>query len=142
MRKILILGSGCGGTIVANMLRKELPEAEWEITIIDRDEEHHYQPGYLFIPFGVYSESDVLKPKKEFIPKGVEFVLDEVTGIDADQRRVNTLSGAAYDYDWLVIATGADIHPEEIDGMMDGWGKDIFDYYTLNGSVALREKLR
>jgi sulfide:quinone oxidoreductase len=74
MRKILILGSGAGGTVVANMLRKELKASEWEITIIDRNEQHHYQAGYLFIPFGVYSEHDVIKPKKEFIPKGVDFV--------------------------------------------------------------------
>jgi NADH dehydrogenase FAD-containing subunit len=46
MRNILILGAGAGGTIVANMLRRELPEAEWRITIIDRDERHHYQPGH------------------------------------------------------------------------------------------------
>jgi sulfide:quinone oxidoreductase len=142
MRKILILGSGAGGTIIANMLRKELSEADWEITIIDRDEEHYYQPGFLFIPFGVYGADDVVKPKKEFIPKGVSFVLDEVTGIDPDQRRVQTLSGTTHDYDWLVLATGCDIHPEEIDGMMDGWRKDIFDYYTFEGSMALREQLR
>ena len=48
--------------------------------------------------------------------------------------------GAKYDYDWLVIATGCDIHPEEIDGMPDGWRKDIFDYYTLEGALALRQK--
>ena len=56
MRNIVILGAGAGGTIVANMLRGELPESEWRITIIDRDERHHYQAGYLFIPFGVYGE--------------------------------------------------------------------------------------
>ena len=87
MRKILILGSGAGGTIVANMLRKELVESEWEITIIDRKERHHYQAGYLFIPFGVYAEHDVIKPKKEFIPKGVNFVLDNVVKINTDERQ-------------------------------------------------------
>ncbi len=142
MRKILILGSGAGGTIVANMLRKELLESEWEITIIDRKERHHYQAGYLFIPFGVYSENDVVKPKKEFIPKGVEFVLDNVVKINTDERRVETEKGDRYDYDWLVIATGCDIAPEEIDGMMDGWGKDIFDFYTLGGSLELFKKLK
>lgn len=142
MQKILILGSGAGGTIVANMLRKELLEAEWEITIIDRKEQHHYQAGYLFIPFGVYSEQDVLKPKKEFIPKGVDFVLDNITRIDPDERRVETEKGGQYDYDWLIIATGCDIAPEEIDGMTDGWRKDIFDFYTLGGALALRKKLK
>jgi len=142
MRRILILGSGAGGTIVANMLRKELLEAEWEITIIDRQEQHHYQAGYLFIPFGVYSEHDVIKPKKEFIPKGVNFVLDNVVKIIPDARRVETETGGQYDYDWLVIATGCDIAPGEIDGMMDGWGKDIFDFYTLEGSLELYKKLK
>ena len=142
MRKILILGSGAGGTIVANMLRKELVASEWEITIIDRKERHHYQAGYLFIPFGVYSENDVVKPKKEFIPKGVDFVLDNVVKINTDERRVKTETGGRYDYDWLVIATGCDIAPEEIDGMMDGWRKDIFDFYTLDGSFELYKRLK
>ncbi len=142
MRKILILGSGAGGTIVANMLRERLQESEWEITIIDKKEDHHYQAGYLFIPFGVYSENDVIKPKKEFIPKGVEFVLDNVVRIDTKERRVETEKGARYDYDWLVIATGCDIAPAEIDGMMDGWQKDIFDFYTLEGSLELYKKLK
>ena len=142
MRKILILGSGAGGTIVANMLRQRLQESEWEITIIDKKEEHHYQAGYLFIPFGVYSENDVVKPKKEFIPKGVEFVLDNVVRIDTKDRRVETEKGIQYDYDWLVIATGCDIAPAEIDGMMDGWQKDIFDFYTLEGSLELYKKLK
>jgi sulfide:quinone oxidoreductase len=141
MRNILILGAGAGGTIVANMLRKELSEAEWSITIIDRDERHHYQAGYLFIPFGVYSEQDVLKPKKEFIPQGVEFIIDEIVKVDPSQRKVETKLGA-YDYDWLIIATGCDIYPSEIDGMTDGWHKDIFDFYTLEGAVALRQKLK
>jgi sulfide:quinone oxidoreductase len=142
MRKILILGAGAGGTIVANMLRQKLSESQWQITIIDRDDRHHYQAGYLFIPFGIYGESDVLKPKKEFIPPGVDFVVDQVTKIDKNQRRVETATGRLFDYDWLVIATGCDIHPEEIDGMPDGWRTDIFDFYTLEGALALAKKLR
>jgi sulfide:quinone oxidoreductase len=141
MRKIVILGSGAGGTIVANMLRHELVESEWQVTIIDKDDQHHYQAGYLFIPFGVYSTSDILKPKKEFIPKGVEFVVDNIVKINKDERRVETSMGQ-YDYDWLIIATGCNIEPSEIDGMMDGWRKDIFDFYTLEGAIELRKKLK
>jgi len=141
MRKILILGAGAGGTIVANMLRKQLSEAEWEITIIDKDERHHYQAGYLFIPFGVYAESDVLKAKKDFIPQGVEFVVDHIVKIDPDQRRVETRTGR-FDYDWLIIATGCDIHPEEIPGMSEGWRQSIFDFYTLEGAKALYKALK
>ncbi|THB77362.1 MAG: NAD(P)/FAD-dependent oxidoreductase, partial [Desulfobacteraceae bacterium] len=134
MRKVLILGAGAGGTIVANMLRHQIPESELEITIIDKDEQHHYQAGYLFIPFGVYSPDDVIKSKKEFIPQGVEFIVDQVHKIDPDQRRVETLAGQ-YDYDWLVIATGCDIAPDEVEGMQESWQEDVFDFYTLEGAT-------
>lgn len=141
MRKVLILGAGAGGTIVANMLRNEVPESELEITIIDRDERHHYQAGYLFIPFGVYSSDDVIKPKKGFIPQGVEFVVDYIVKIDPENRRVETRLGK-YEYDWLIISTGCDIAPGEIDGMNDAWRTDVFDFYTLEGAVALSKKLK
>ena len=141
MRNILILGAGAGGTIVANMLRKELQQSEWKITIIDREERHHYQAGYLFIPFGIYGEQDVLKPKKEFIPPDVEFVVDTVVKIEPSQRKVQTMLGQ-YDYDWLVISTGCTIEPSEVEGMLDGWQKDIFDFYTLEGALALRQRLK
>ena len=103
MKKIIILGSGAGGTMVATKLRKELSDAEWQITIIDNDEMHHYQPGWLFIPFGIYTAKDCMKPKREFIPKGVDFVLDEVVGVNTDQRTVEGKKDK-YNYDWLVIA--------------------------------------
>ena len=123
MRKIVILGSGAGGTMVAANLRKELAEDEWAITVIDKEEQHHFQSGYLFIPFGVYSREDVLKPKRDFIAKGIEFVVDKVVKIDTDQRRVETQKGDKYGYDWLVIATGCRIVPEEVEGMMDAGAK-------------------
>ena len=69
MKKILILGSGAGGTMVANNLRKKLSRKQWDVTIIDNDEIHHYQPGWLFIPFDVYTPEDCQKPKREFIPE-------------------------------------------------------------------------
>ena len=141
MKKILILGSGAGGTMVASKLRKELSEAEWEITIIDHDELHHYQPGWLFIPFGVYGEEDCVKPKREFIPAGVEFVLDEVMGVNPDKREVEGQKGR-YNYDWLVIASGCHIVPEEVEGMMDDWYGDVHTFYTLEGAAELRKKLK
>jgi sulfide:quinone oxidoreductase len=142
MRKIVILGSGAGGTMVAANLQKELDQGEWQITVIDKDEQHHFQSGYLFIPFGIYSKEDVLKPKRDFIPKGVDFVVDNVIKVDTDQRRLETAKGDTYDYDYLVIATGCRIVPEEVEGMMDVWGEDIIDFYTLEGAVALRKKLK
>ena len=141
MKKVLILGSGAGGTMVANNLRKKLNTKEWDITIIDNDETHHYQPGWLFIPFDVYTPEDCQKPKRDFIPNGVNFILDEVVGLNADNRQVEGKK-AKYNYDKLIIATGCSIEPEEVEGMMNGWRKDIHDFYTLDGAVALREKMK
>jgi len=141
MKKVLILGAGAGGTIVANMLRSQIPESQLEITIIDRDERHHYQAGYLFIPFGIYSTDDVIKSKKEFIPQGVEFIVDTIVKINPDQQRVETKAGT-YEYDWLVISTGCDIAPDEIEGMRDAWRDNAFDFYTLEGANALYKQLK
>lgn len=141
MKNLIILGSGAGGTMVAAKIRKELDEMDWKITIIDNDEMHHYQPGWLFIPFGVYSAKDCVKPKREFIPKGVNFVLDEVMSVNPEKRQVEGKKDN-YNYDWLVIATGCRIVPEEVEGMMDDWEKNVFNFYTLNGAVNLRQKLK
>jgi sulfide:quinone oxidoreductase len=141
MKKIVILGSGAGGTMVASKLRKELNSSEWQITIIDNDEIHHYQPGWLFIPFGIYTAEDCQKPKREFIPKGVDFVFDEVVGVNPDKRQVEGKKGR-YDYDWLIIASGCRIVPEEVEGMMNDWRGDINDFYTLEGAVMLRNKMK
>ncbi len=122
MKKVLILGSGAGGTMVAAKLHQELDGREWDITIIDNDEMHHYQPGWLFIPFGVYTADDCVKPKRDFIPEGVNFVLDEIVAVHPDKRKVEGKKGQ-YDYDWLVIASGCRIVPEEVDGMMRGMGQ-------------------
>ena len=136
MKKLVILGSGTGGTIIAAKMRQKLLESKWEITIIDRDWQHHYQPGWLFIPFGIYSAEDCVKPKVKYIPPGVNFVLDEVTGIDPEKREVKTKRDT-YAYDWLVVATGCGIAPHEVEGMSAGMGKDIHNFYSRDGAVAL-----
>jgi len=63
MKKILILGAGTAGTIMANKLRRALDREEWDITIVDKEKKHYYQPGFLFIPFGIYNKQDVIKPR-------------------------------------------------------------------------------
>jgi sulfide:quinone oxidoreductase len=127
--------------MAANLLRRELSEEEWRITVIDRDNRHHYQAGYLFIPFGVYSAEDVVKPRKDFIPRGVEFVLDEIVRIEPGNRRV-TGQSSSYDYDWLIIATGCTIRPDEVEGLPEAWRKSAFDFYSLDGALELKKQLR
>lgn len=141
MKKLVILGHGTGGTIIATKMREKLPEKEWQITVIDRDWQHHYQPGWLFIPFGIYTPDDCVKPKAKYVPAGVNFILDEITEIDPVGKQVKTKRDT-HPYDWLVVATGCRIVPEEVEGMTEGMGGDVHNFYSQDGAVALHEKLK
>jgi sulfide:quinone oxidoreductase len=143
MKNIVILGAGTAGTLMANHLIKRLPKEEYQITIVDQRKEHHYQPGYLFIPFGIYSKEDVLKPIDKFIPARANYIQESIDRVKPEEDKVILTNGQELPYHLLVIATGTDIAPQEIDGM-DGpyWRKNIFDFYTLDGALALHEKLK
>ena len=142
MKRLVILGAGTGGTVMANLLRKRLRRTDWTITVIDRDDEHYYQPGFLFIPFGFLTKKQIVKPKSKFLPKGVEFVIAEIERIDPAANEVVLREGGKIPYDYLIVATGAWIVPAETPGMLDGWRDTIFDFYTPEGAVALAEKLK
>ncbi len=144
MKTFLILGAGTGGTMVANKMAHILDPDEWRIIIIDREETHYYQPGFLFIPFGIYTPNDVVKPKRDFIPRNVEMILSDIEIIEPDENRVRlTRDNKVINYDYLVIATGSHLQPEETEGLVDGgWYKNIFDFYTLEGATALSRFLK
>jgi len=138
MKTFLVLGAGTGGTMVANKMAEALDPQEWRIIIVDKDQNHYYQPGFLFIPFGIYSTSDVVKPKRNFLPPTVEVVFAEVERIEPEKNLVK-LNNKTINYDYLVIATGSSIHAEETMGLLDGggWRNNIFDFYTPEGAAAL-----
>src|SRR4030042_2129438 len=139
MRKILILGAGTAGTMMANLLHRELDRETWSITIIDKERTHYYQPGFLFVPFGIYDKQDVVKPKSDFIPAGVKIIYQEVERVEAEKNRVILDNGKSLEYDFLIIATGTHLKPSETPGMQDKlWYKDIFDFYTIEGALALQ----
>jgi sulfide:quinone oxidoreductase len=142
-KTLLILGAGTGGTMVANKMARHLNPDEWRVVIVDREKTHYYQPGFLFIPFGVYKARDVIKPKEQFLPSSVEVIFSDIKLIEPDQGRVQLSDGQAIDYDYLVIATGSRIAPEEVDGLTGaGWYKNAFDFYTFEGAVALGKFLQ
>ena len=145
MKTFLILGAGTGGTMVANKMSHELDPQEWKIIIVDKVENHYYQPGFLFIPFGIYNSSDVIKRKRDFIPSNVELVFSDINLIEPENNRVTlTRDNRVINYDYLVIATGTQINPEETEGLFDGggWQENIFDFYTVEGAVALSRFLK
>jgi sulfide:quinone oxidoreductase len=143
MKKIIILGGGTGGTIMANKLRKALDRNEFKITIIDKHKTHYYQPGFLFIPFGIYNREDVVKPKMDFFPPGVEVLFTDVDKIDAEKNNIVLPDGTILNYDILIIATGTQTRPDQTPGLLDKlWYQKIFDFYTLDGALALRDFLK
>ena len=138
MKRFLILGGGTAGTMMANKLRKALDQDEWEISIVDKHKTHYYQPGFLFIPFGIYSKKDVQKPKSDFFPAGVKVIFSEIDRVDGENNKVLLQGGRVLQYDFLIIATGAQTKIDETPGLNDKlWKKSIFDFYTVEGAVAL-----
>lgn len=144
MKKLLILGAGTAGTMVANKLSHVLGRDEWKITIVDQEETHYYQPGFLFIPFGIYGENDVIKPKRDYIPHGVEMIVSEIELIEPEENRVRIAKdGRILHYDYLIIATGTHPRPEETPGLTESeWRHTIHDFYTYEGAIALAKHLR
>ncbi len=143
MRKIVILGAGTAGTMMANHLTRKVDHKNWSITVIDQHETHYYQPGFLFIPFGKYSPDDVKRPKSEFIPKKVDYITAEIEQIKPDSNLVKLIDGTEINYHILIIATGVKIVPDEVEGLADeGWYQNIFDFYTIEGAAGLADKFK
>ena len=144
MKRIVILGAGTAGTIVANKLSHELDLNEWKITIVDQSEVHYYQPGFLFIPFGIYGKNDVMRPRRDTMPRGVELVISEIDVIEPHNNRVLLKKeGRVLTYDFLIVTTGTRVVPQETPGLAEHeWRKSIFDFYTVDGADALHKHLR
>jgi len=143
MKRLLVLGGGTAGTMIVNKLRHGLDAGEWEMTIVDQDDAHHYQPGYLFLPFGTYTADQVTRSRHAFLPDGVDFIVGEIDVIDAAAGSVSLTSGRSLPYDYLVIATGVTPRPAETPGMLGAeWRKSIFDFYSLDGAKALAKAMQ
>jgi sulfide:quinone oxidoreductase len=143
LKTLLVLGAGTAGTMIARKMASKLDSHDWKVILVDKDEQHYYQPGFLFVPFGKYTAADVIQPKRKFIPGNVEFIISDIELIEPDSNRVKlTNENRIVNYDYLIIATGVDIHPEETDGLLGGgWRKNIFDFYTYEGAAALHQFL-
>ncbi|MDE2281523.1 MAG: NAD(P)/FAD-dependent oxidoreductase [Actinomycetales bacterium] len=142
MKRIVILGGGTAGTMASNRLRKRLNQAEWAITVVDQNDAHVYQPGNLFVPFGIYEPADLVKPRRRFLPEGVELVLSEIDRVEPDQNVVYLADGQTLPYDYLIIATGTSPRPDQTPGMMGPeWRKSVHEFYTLEGATALANTL-
>jgi sulfide:quinone oxidoreductase len=138
VRRLLVLGGGTAGTMVANKLRRRLDRREWRITVVDQDDVHTYQPGFLFVPFGDCRPDQIVKPRRRFLNAGIDLVLGEVDRVDPGASTVTLTDGRRLDYEYLVVATGTTPRPDQTPGMLGSqWRTSIFDFYTLDGATAL-----
>ena len=139
---VLILGAGTAGTMAAAGLRHHLDEGH-RITVVDVDDRHVYQPGQLLLPFGTYRESQLVRSRRSVLPRGVDVVTGEVESVDTAAATVRLADGTELGYDQLIIATGTSPRPDQTPGMLDGahLARGVHEFYTLEGSIALREAL-
>jgi sulfide:quinone oxidoreductase len=129
--------------MIANKLRNRLHRKDWSITVVDRDDAHHYQPGYLFVPFGGYTRDQVVRSRHAFIHDGVDLVIGAVDVVEAADNVVRLEDGRTLPYDQLVIASGTTPRPDQTPGLLGSeWRRSIFDFYTLEGAEALAEALK
>ena len=141
-KKIVILGGGTGGTLMANRLRKLYTPGEMEIAVVDKDDRHVYQPGLLFVPFGFAHLDEIVRPRSRQLHAGIAFQQTGIDHVELDADTVHLEDGTTLPYDVLIVATGTHLQPEETEGMTDpGWMEKVFTFYTPEGAAALAEAL-
>lgn len=136
MKNIVIIGGGTAGSMMANKLVKGADQ-DVNVTVISDKDHHVYQPGFLYIPFGLKQPDELVRPIKDVMDDRVNVIIDRASNIDEDKKKVTLDSGKSLAYDYLVIATGSHPQPQSIPGL-DEKGH-IF--YTMDSALKLREAM-
>jgi sulfide:quinone oxidoreductase len=140
--RVVILGGGTGGTLTANRLRRQFAADELSITVVDQDDRHVYQPGLLFVPFGLTHVEDIVRPRARQLHRGIEFVQSAIDHVDLTAQCVDLADERSLPYDVLVVASGAVLVPEETEGLTGpGWMESVFTFYSPEGAAALEAAL-
>ncbi len=141
-QRVVILGGGTGGTLVANRLRRIFDAAELQIVVVDQDDRHVYQPGLLFVPFGLTHSEDIVRPRARQLLHDIEFIEATVDRVDIRSNCVHLTGGQVFGYDVLVVASGAVLAPDETEGLNGpGWMEKVFTFYSPEGAAALETAL-
>ena len=142
MKRIVILGGGTGGTMMANRLRRLYDEDEAAIAVVDKDDRHVYQPGLLFVPFGLASADEIVRPRRRQLRSGIDFHVSEIDHVAVGEDRVHLIDGSTLPYDVLIVATGVTLRPEETEGLTGaGWRERMFTFYDVPGAEQLTRAL-
>jgi sulfide:quinone oxidoreductase len=136
-KHVLILGAGFGGLASANLLRKSLPP-EHQITVIDKSQYFMMGLVNLWILSGSRTLEDSQVALNNLENRGIRFLNDKIVGIDLSQNSVTTKTNRKLEYDYLIVALGAEIAPERINGLENNGGFNIYDAQQVRN---VREKI-
>jgi sulfide:quinone oxidoreductase len=141
-KKLVILGGGTGGTLAANRIRKSFNDSDLQIDVVDQDNQHIYQPGLLFVPFGLADPDEIQRPRDRQLRKGINYHQSAIQSVDIEAESVELEDGLVLSYDVLLVATGSVLQPEETEGLGGpGWLENVFTFYDMEGATALAQKL-
>ena len=135
--KVVVIGGGVGGTLVANLLAKELG-GDGKVSVVDPTGMHHYQPGYLYLALGQAQGRWLVRDERTLLRKDVDLVVEQAIRIHPEAGTVQLARGGSLGWDYLVIATGARLVPDQVPGLLEG----SYEFYSLDGAQRLREALR
>ena len=130
-KTVLILGAGIGGLVAASELRRLLPD-EHRVVLVEKNPMHAFPPSFLWLMTGDRQSQQITRDLRALLRPGVELILAEAQAIDLSNRRVRT-STQTLDYDYLVIALGAELALEAIPGLAES----AHTFYTFDGSIGL-----
>ncbi len=142
MKRIVIVGGGTGGTILANnlarRLERELEAGRVGITVLSASAQHMYQPGLLYVAFARMAPAELSVDEASLLRPGIDFAVDPVTAFDLDHKEVKTQSGKTHGYDYLVIATGSRALPENVPGLKESAHHVYTEEAALKTCAALK----
>ncbi|HTQ74295.1 MAG TPA: FAD/NAD(P)-binding oxidoreductase [Burkholderiales bacterium] len=140
--KILIVGGGMGGTILANNLARrlapELRAGKVQLAMLSASDKHMYQPGLLYLALGRMTPDELYRDQASLLEAGIDFQVDPVETFELDQNRVKTKSGKTHGYDILVVATGSRPVPE----MIPGLAENAETFYTEATALKMFKRLQ
>ena len=140
--RILIVGGGMGGTILANNLARrlsnELRSGKVRLTMLSASDKHMYQPGLLYLAIGRLTPDELYRDQASLLEPGIDFHVDPVEEFNLDKNEVKAKSGKTYSYDVLAISTGARPSPEDIPGLAEASEQ----FYTEESAVKMFKRLQ
>src|SRR5690242_9997644 len=153
-QRIVVLGGGVGGTIVANTIARTLGPDEAAITVVDATAQHQYMPGWLYLPFNGSEGLELSRGERSLLNRHVKLIVGEATQLDTSARemtihrspsahpvdQLGAITELKVPYDYLVLATGARLAPEDLPGLAEGEGR-WHHFYSLEGALNLRAAL-